>query len=96
MDTEQFTTTAKNVEELFKIVMKLYWDYLGALERLIRQIPDTETDFLNELAEHMREVQKALEHDISIFQNAISSDIEDLHKVADRLKIDTIYKQLKQ
>jgi hypothetical protein len=96
MKITTITKTTKDVEELFKLIMKLYWTYLDALECYIRQIPDTETAVLNDLIEHMEEVQGALEHDISIFQKAINNDTEDLHKIHDQLKIDTIYKKLKK
>ena len=94
MDNTQIAETAKNIEELFNLVMQLYQTYLDALENHMQQIPDTETAVLNDLVEHMQEVQGSLEHDISVFQKAINSDTEDLHKVHDQLKIDTIYKKL--
>jgi len=96
MDNTQITETAKNIEDLFNLVMQLYRTYLDALERYMQQIPGTETAVLNDLAEHMQEVQGSLEHDISVFQRAINSDMEDLHKIHDQLKIDTIYKQLEK
>lgn len=96
METAQVTKTAKNAEELFKLIMNMYWTYLNALETFAERIPETETAVLSELVDHMKEVQAALEHDISIFQKAISSDIEDLHKVSDQLKINTIYQKLKK
>jgi hypothetical protein len=96
MENTQIAETAKNIEELFNLVMTLYRTYLDALERYMQQIPDTETVVLNDLVEHMQEVQGSLEHDISVFQRAINNDTEDLHKVHDQLKIDTIYKKLNQ
>lgn len=92
----EITATAKGVEELFKMIMNLYWTYLNMLEDYIKKIPETETDVLNELLAHMNEVQNALEHDIGVFQKAIDSDSEDLQKVQDQLKIDVIQKKLKQ
>ena len=92
----EITAKAKNAEELFKMIMNLYWTYLNALESYIQQIPETETDILNELILHMDEVQTALEHDVGIFQKAVNSDMEDLQTIQDQLKIDTIQKKLKE
>ena len=96
MNNTQLAGTAKNIKDLFNLVMQLYQTYLDALERYMQKIPDTETAVLSDLVEHMQEVQSSLEHDISIFQKAINSDTEDLHKTHDQLKIDTIYKKLNQ
>jgi hypothetical protein len=96
MINSEATTKAKNAEELFKLVMNLYWTYLNALETLSKRIPETETAVLSELVGHMKEVQKALEHDISVFRKAIDSDSEDLQTIQDQLKIDVIQKKLKE
>jgi hypothetical protein len=92
----EITTKAKNAEELFTLIMNLYWTYLNALEAFAERIPETETAVLNELLDHMEEVQGALEHDISVFQKAIDSDSEDLQNITDQLKIDIIQKKLKE
>lgn len=95
MITSTITQTAQEAKELFQIVMDLYWQYLNTLEIYISKIPDSETGILNELNAHMADVQNAIEHDISIFENAINSDKQDLHAIQDQLKINDIYKMLK-
>ena len=94
MDINQITQTAQDAETLFKLIMNLYWTYLEGLETYIKSIPETETEILKDLYQHMQEVQNALEHDIGIFEDAIQSDTENLHQLQDQLKIDTIYKSL--
>jgi hypothetical protein len=96
MDNKQIHETAKDLEELFRLVMKMYWDYLGVLDKYIQQTPGTETALLKEITEHVNEVQAALDHDIGIFQKAIDSDTEDLHGTRDQLQISAIYQKLKQ
>lgn len=94
MEKAQITQTAKDAEELFKTIMNLYWTYLEGLEKYIQNIPETEAELLNDLNQHMQEVQDSLEHDIAVFDEAIHSDVEDLHKLQDKLKVDTIYQKL--
>ena len=89
---EQITGEA---EELFKVVMDLYSTVLDELEQVIKNVPDTETQLLNELNTQMQEIQSALEHDIGVFDEAIQSDLENLHHLKDQLKINDIYIQLK-
>ena len=96
MEKTQITQTAKDAEELFRTIMNLYWTYLEGLEKYIQNIPETEAELLSNLNQHMQEVQGALEHDIAVFDEAISGDVEDLHKLQDKLKVDTIYQKLKQ
>ena len=96
MDKSSITQTATEAEELYKIVMNLYWSYLDTLETYIKNIPDTETELLNELEKDMEEVQAALEHDIGVFKDAIQSDTQDLHGLKDKLEIENIYKKLNQ
>jgi len=95
MNKSQITQTATEAEELYKIVMNLYWTYLNTLETYVQNIPETETGILNELNKEMQEVQSALEHDIGVFEKAIQSDTEGLHQLKDKLKIDSIYENLK-
>jgi predicted phage-related endonuclease len=95
MNQSQITQTATEAEELYKIVMNLYWSYLDTLEKFIKGIPETETGILNELNKDMQDVQAALEHDISVFEQAIQSDTEDLHQLKDNLQINSIYEKLK-
>ena len=58
-------------------------------------VPDTERQLLNELNVQMKEIEMALEHDIEVFNEAIQSDLENVHQWKDQLKINEIYKQLK-
>ena len=95
MTNTTITQTAQEAKELFEIIMDLYWQYLNTLEAYTAKIPDSETGLLNELSAHMVDVQNALEHDISVFQNALNSDKQDLHEIKDKLKINDIYKMLK-
>ncbi len=95
MTNATITQTAQEAKELFDTVMDLYWQYLNTLEAYISKIPDSETGILNELNAHMVDVQNAIEHDISIFENALNSDKQDLHAIKDQLKINDIYKMLK-
>ena len=96
MEKTQITQTTKDAEDLFKTIMSLYWTYLEGLEKYIQNVPETEAKLLSDLNQHMQEVQDALEHDIAVFDEAIHSDVEDLHKLQDKLKVDTIYQKLKQ
>ncbi len=95
MEQSQIKQTVKNVEELFKLVMNIYWTYLGKLDAYVKGLPETETEKISNLYAHIEDVKAALEHDISLFEKAVNSDTEDLHRFKDQLKIDDIYKQLK-
>jgi hypothetical protein len=94
MTNATITKTAEDAKELFDTIMNLYMEYLNALEALVPKIPDNETEMLKELYIHIGEVQDALDHDISVFQKAVNSDEEDIHKIKDNLKIGDIYKTL--
>ncbi len=94
MDKSKITQTVNDAEILFKTIMNLYWSYLDSLEKIIQRIPESETEILNDFYQHIQEVQNALDHDISVFQKALNSDMEDLHQIKDKLKIDDIYKKL--
>lgn len=95
MDKSQITQTASEAEELYKVVMNLYWSYLNTLEIYVQNTPETETMILSELNKEIQEVQSALNHDIAVFQKAIESDTEGLQGLKDKLKIDSIYENLK-
>ena len=96
MQKIDYSKTVQNFEELFELIMKLYWSYISNLETYTQTIPETDIEKLNLLNEHMQEVQSALEHDISIFEKAIGDDLEDIHQVQDQLKINQIYQKLKK
>lgn len=93
------TLTNQNIteqaEELFKIVMDLYSTAFDQLEALMASVPDSRMDLMKELQNQLNELQQAMDHDIALFDQAIHSDLEDLHQIRDRLKINEIYKQLK-
>ncbi len=95
MSSATAQTIVRDAEELFKIVMDLYAAYLDDVERLIREVPETETQLLGELYAQLGEIQSAMEHDVSVFDRAIQSDREDIHHLKDQLKINDIYKMLK-
>lgn len=95
MNQTQITETAKKADELFRLVMNIYWTYLEKLEVHIQELPETETEKINKLYEHVEEVKSALEHDIALFDEAINSDKEDIQEFNDQLKINDIYKKLK-
>ncbi len=88
--------TVQAVETLFKDVMSLYWEYLSFLEDLVKRIPKTEKNTLLEIQEHVVEIQEAMDHDIGIFERVANEDGEGINKFQDDLKIQDIYKNLKQ
>ena len=96
MNKAQMEKTVKEVEILFKEVMRFYWDYLNQLETLIKSIPEDQTDFLKKINDHIAEVEESLEHDMALFDQATQEGIQDVHGIHDRLKIDQIRHQLKQ
>lgn len=95
MENTKIKQVAQDAEQLFKIIMKLYWSYITNLEAYIKSIPETDTETLTSLNDHMQEVQSALEHDIALFEKAILDDLEDISAIRDQLKIDDIHKRLK-
>jgi len=95
MVDSEITKATEDVKKLFEMIMNFYWNYMESLENFMKTVPDTDTVTLNEMVEHMGEVQEALKHDISIFQKAIDSDMEDVQGVKDQLKINTIQDKLK-
>jgi phosphate uptake regulator len=84
------------LEELFKSVMNLYWTYLSSLEEMVSKIPESDTEKLNEIHEHVRDVLDAMEYDVNLFTKAVDSDTEQIKNIQDQLKINDIYKFLKQ
>jgi len=94
MDTSQITKTADDAVELFQVVMRLYTQYFDTLEIFIKNVPETETEVLKSLNQHLMDVQSALEHDLGVFYDAINRDKEDVSKIKDKLKIESIYKNL--
>ncbi len=95
MKKNNYLKTAQDSEELFKLIMKLYWSYISNLEEYIQHVPETDVGQFNLLNDHMKEVQSSLEHDISIFEEAISNDTKDVHQTQDQLEINKIYQNLK-
>ena len=88
-------TIVSEAEELFTVVMDLYAVYLDQVEQLIQEVPETETRLLRELDAQMQEIQSAMDHDVAVFDQAIQSDLEDIHQFKDKLRINEIYKLLK-
>ncbi|MBU0727412.1 hypothetical protein KKA95_01885 [Patescibacteria group bacterium] len=95
MENTQIIATAKAVQELFEEVMKLYWTYLNSLEMYVKRIPDSEIGLIEEANTHIGEVLSAMEHDIDIFDKAVSDDLEATRKIKEELQIDDIYNKLK-
>ena len=96
MDKSQITKTANDASELCKTIMRLYWAYLENLEKVIKSVPEDQTDVLNDLLKHMNEVQVSLEHDIGIFEKALQEDLDNVQEFEDSLKINSIYNFLKK
>jgi len=95
MKNTQIINTAKAIQELFEEVMKLYWTYLNSLEMYVKRIPDSEIGLIEEANAHIGEVLSAMEHDIDIFDKAVSDDLEATRKIKEELQIDDIYNKLK-
>ena len=96
MDKTQAKQIVQSVEILYKDVMGLYWAYFNFLEALVKRTPDAEVETLREINEHIKEVQSAMEHDMGAFEKAVDSDMEDVNKFKDNLKIQDIYNKLKK
>ncbi len=94
MENNTIIQTTKAMEELFEIIMKMYWEQLNTLEIYINKIPDTEEALLGEMNELLLDIKASMEHDIGIFTKAINSDAEDLHGIQDKLRINDIYSKL--
>jgi hypothetical protein len=88
--------TLESVKDTFKSVMGLYWTYLDTLNAYAERIPETDIETMQKLKEHTEEVLEAINHDIDIFSKAINEDVENMHGIQDKLKINDIYKFLKQ
>jgi len=85
-----------SLEELYKSVMGLYWTYLSSLEEMVSKIPESDTEKLHEIHEHVRDVLAAMDHDVNIFKQTVDSDMEQIKNIQDQLKINDIYKFLNQ
>ena len=94
MENTQVSQIAAEASELFKAVMNLYSEILDTLELYIKNTPESEFQKLKELNQLIDEVTDALEHDISVFSDALNSDKEDFVKMQDKLQIESIYKKL--
>lgn len=96
MNNTQIVQTVQAVETLYEDVMNLYLTYLGLLEDLLNSVPYSETDTLLQIQNHIQEIQAAMEHDMGIFDRAISEDGEGINKLKDNLKIQDIYNKLQK
>jgi len=85
-----------SADQLFKTVMKFYWTYLDELEAFIEKVPENDQKTISILHEQIEDIQEAIVHDIEVFEKAAENDTEDLNKLQDQLKIDSIYAKLKQ
>jgi len=90
MKTNQSLSIIDDTSTLLKITMKMYWDYLSALEGLVKRVPQSEEGMIQELYEHIEEVQSAMNHDVNVFEKAMQSDVENIHGIQDQLKINNI------
>lgn len=94
MDQAQITQITNGAKNLFQAVMGIYETYLDMLEKLIALTPENDTATLGRLDMEVAEIQSALEHDIAVFDKAVQTDLEDVHQLKDKLKINDIYKKL--
>ena len=85
-----------DAELLFKHITNIYWVYLNGLEEYIKKIPVGEEALMQRMHQHIQDVQAALEHDVALFDQAVQSDKEDMHKWAEQSQIHKIKEQLKQ
>jgi hypothetical protein len=88
--------TLESVENMFKDVMGLYWTYLDTLNAYAESIPETDIETMQKLKDHTQNVLEAINHDIDVFAKVINEDSENIRDIQDKLKINDIYKFLKQ
>ena len=86
--------TAKGIEVLYEEVMKFYWEYINALEEYAKQLPDNEMELLQSISAHMDDVMQAMEHDIAVFDKAVSQDLEEVKSIQENLEVNKIRNQL--
>ena len=90
------TAPLESLETLFKETMSLYWTYMDALEAAISRTPESDTATLQEIADHIKEVKSAMEHDINLFDKTISEDSESLSHISEASQVEAIHNMLKQ
>lgn len=96
MDSNQIQQTAWELAVIYKATVELYQSYFQTLEVAIQKTPDSEVARLTELNELVQEAKEAMEHDLAIFDKAVSMDMEALAGMQDELKIQAIYNKLKK
>lgn len=96
MNLSPVQQTAQDMETLYKATIDLYENYFKALEALINEVPESESEKLQALSQLVGEAEEALQADLAIFDKAISMDAEDIAGRKDDLQIQSIYDKLKK
>jgi hypothetical protein len=94
MNPNPISQTATGMQMVFKATMELYEGYFQALEAALNATPDSDMQRVTKLRDLVQEAEEALEHDLGIFEKAVSLDAEGLNNMQDELKIASIHKQL--
>ena len=94
MENTQIIEKTKEFEELYKTVMNLYWTFLSKAEEIVQQIPESETETLQQINTAVQEVLSAMEHDINLFEGAVAKDQEEVKRIKENLEIQNIHKKL--
>lgn len=92
MTSNLISQTASDIQILYKASMELYEAYFKALEEAVEA--NTDLERAHQLDQLAQEAEAALEHDLGIFEKAVSLDEEGLNNMQDELKIATLHKQL--
>ncbi len=85
-----------DMEVLYKTTMELYEEYFKMLEVAIEKTPLSEVERLNELNALAQEAEEALRADMAVFNKAISTDLESIAGMGEKLQIEDIYKKLQK
>ena len=96
MDSKLIEETFFGLAVIYKATMELYENYFKTLEAALKATPDSEIEKLKKLNDLIQEANEAMEYDLGVFEKALSSDMEDMMKMEDELKIQAIYKNLNQ
>jgi hypothetical protein len=94
MDSNLINQTAYDLNVVYKATMELYENYFQTLDAALKATPDSEIERLQKLNALVQEANDALQHDLAIFDKAISSDAEAIMSMQDELKIQSIYNKL--
>ncbi|MFH0838002.1 MAG: hypothetical protein V1880_01910 [Patescibacteria group bacterium] len=96
MNLNSVQQTLVDMDVLYRTTIELYEEYFRLLEAAILKTPESEVDKLRELAALAEEAGKALQADIAVFDQAVSTDAESLRNTQDQLQIQSIYDKLNQ